>query len=135
MLNKVILLGRLTKEPELKYTPSNIPVCSFSLAVNSRFTKEDAEQKADFFNIVAWRSTAEFVSKYFTKGLQVAICGRLQSRTWEGQEGKKHYVTEVVADEVYFADSKKDKPDISYSNNGDPMDNFMPPMDTDDDLP
>lgn len=104
-MNKVILMGRLTKDPELRYTSgNNTAVCSFTIAVNRRFTKE---QQADFFNIVAWEKNAEFCGKYFTKGQQVGIIGRLQNRTWDDNEGKRHYITEVVAEETYFADSKR----------------------------
>lgn len=107
-MNKVILMGRLTKDPETRYTQTNnIQVTSFTLAVNRRFTK-DGEQQADFINIVAWNKTAEFVSKYFRKGQQVGIIGRIQTRTWDDDQGQKHYVTEVIAEEVYFADSKKE---------------------------
>lgn len=106
-LNKVVLMGRLVKEPELKYTPSNVAVTSFTIAVDRRFTKQGEEKQTDFINIVAWRTTAEFVNKWFSKGQQIALCGSIQTRNWEDTEGKKHYVTEVVADEVYFADSKK----------------------------
>jgi single-strand DNA-binding protein len=105
-MNKVILMGRLTKDPELKYTTtSNIPVCTYSLAVNRKFAKDGAQQ-ADFINIVTWRSTAEFCAKWFKKGKQVAVIGSIQTRNWDDTEGKRHYATEVVADEVYFADSK-----------------------------
>lgn len=108
-MNKVILIGRLTKGPETKYTQTtNIQVTSFCLAVNRRFVKEGQEREVDFINIIAWNKTAEFVSKYFGKSQQVAVVGRLQTRNYEDNEGKKHYVTEVIAEEVYFADSKKD---------------------------
>lgn len=101
-------MGRLTKDPEVRYTQTNnIMVASFSLAVNRRFTKE-GEQQADFINIVAWNKTAEFVSKYFKKGQQVAVVGRIQTRNYEDDKGIKHYITEVIAEEVYFADSKKE---------------------------
>lgn len=107
-MNKVILLGRLTKDVDVRYTQAtNIMVASFSLAVNRRFAKE-GEQQADFINIVAWNKTAEFVSKYFKKGQQVAIVGRIQTRNYEDDKGIKHYITEVIAEEVYFADSKKE---------------------------
>ena len=106
-MNKVILMGRLTKDPEVRYTTTNNTlVCGFSLAVNRRFAKE-GEQQADFINIVAWSKLGEFCSKYFTKGQQVAVCGRMQTRTYDDKDGKKVYVTEVVAEEAYFADSKK----------------------------
>ena len=107
-MNKVVLMGRLTKDPETRYTQTNnIQVTSFTLAVNRRFTK-DGEQQADFINIVSWNKTAEFVSKYFRKGQQVGVIGRIQTRTWDDDQGQKHYVTEVIAEEVYFADSKKE---------------------------
>lgn len=107
-MNKVILLGRLTKDVDVRYTQTNnIMVASFSLAVNRRFAKE-GEQQADFINIVAWNKTAEFCSKYFKKGQQVAVVGRIQTRNYEDDKGVKHYITEVVAEEVYFADSKKE---------------------------
>ena len=107
-MNKVILMGRLTKDPEMRYTnTNNIPVCSFSLAVDRRFAKQEEEKQADFFPIVAWNKNAEFCSKYFTKGKKVVIVGRLQTRTWDDDEGKRHYITEVIAEETYFAESKK----------------------------
>lgn len=106
-MNKVTLIGRMVKDPELKNTPSGVPVVSFTLAVDRRFKVKGEERQADFINIVAWRSTAEFIAKYFTKGQQCALCGSLQARSYEDKDGKKQYVTEVVADEVYFAGSKK----------------------------
>lgn len=108
-MNKVILMGRLTKEIDCRYTQtSNTLVASFNLAVNRRFVKSGEERQADFINIVAWGKLGEFCSKYFKKGQQVGIIGRLQTRTWEDDNGVKHYVTEVVAEEAYFADSKRD---------------------------
>lgn len=107
-MNKVILMGRLTKDPELRYTSSsNIAKCTFTLAVDRRFTKQGEEKQADFFNIVAWRNQAEFCSKWFQKGKMVVVVGSLQNRSWDDNEGKKHYITEVIAEETYFADSKK----------------------------
>ena len=109
-MNKTILMGRLTKDPETRYTQStNTQVTSFTLAVNRRFVKDGEERQADFINIVAWNKTAEFVSKYFKKGQQVGVIGRLQTRNWEDEQGQKHYVTEVIAEEVYFADTKKEE--------------------------
>ena len=106
-MNKVILMGRLTAAPELRYTQtSNIPRCTFTIAVDRRFAKQGEERQTDFFTVVAWRGTAEFVAKYFDKGLRAAVVGSLQNRSWES-DGKKHTVTEVVADEVYFADAKR----------------------------
>lgn len=107
-MNKTILMGRLTKDPDTRYTQTNnIQVTSFTLAVNRRFTK-DGEQQANFINIVAWNKTAEFVSKYFRKGQQVGVIGRIQTRNYDDDKGIKHYITEVIAEEVYFADSKKE---------------------------
>ena len=108
-MNKVILMGRLTRDPEVRYTQTNNTlVASFSLAVNRRFARPGEERQADFVNIVAWSKTGEFCSKYFKKGQQVGIIGRLQTRTWDDDQGQKHYVTEVVAEEAYFADSRRD---------------------------
>lgn len=105
-MNKVILLGRLTKDVETRYTQTNNSlVATFTLAVNRRFAKEGEERQTDFINIVAWGKTGEFSSKYFKKGLQVAVVGRLQNRSYEDNNGQKKYVTEVIAEEVYFADS------------------------------
>ena len=107
-MNKVILMGRLTKDPEVRYTQTtNTLVATFSLAVNRRFVKQGEERQADFFNIVAWGKQGEFCSKYFKKGQQVGIIGRLQTRTWDDDKGR-HYITEVIAEEAYFAESKRD---------------------------
>ena len=108
-MNKICLIGRLTKDPEVRYTQTNNTlVATFTLAVNRRFAKETDEIKADFINIIAWAKTGEFCSNYFKKGQQVGITGRIQTRNWDDEQGVKHYATEVVAEEVYFADSKKD---------------------------
>ena len=102
-------MGRLTRDPEVRYTKTNNTlVASFSLAVNRRFVRQGEERQADFINIVAWSKLGEFCSKYFKKGQQVAVTGRLQTRTWDDDQGQKHYITEVVAEEAYFADSKRD---------------------------
>ena len=108
-MNKVILMGRLTRDPEVRYTTNtNTLVASFSLAVNRRFAKQGEERQADFINVVAWNKTGEFCSKWFKKGQQVGVVGRLQTRNWEDENKVKHYVTEVVAEEAYFADSKRE---------------------------
>ena len=108
-MNKVILMGRLTKDPEVRYTQSsNTLVASFNLAVNRRFVKQGEERQADFISVVAWSKIGEFCSKYFQKGQQVGIIGRIQTRSWDDEQGKKHYATEVIAEEAYFADSKKE---------------------------
>ena len=108
MLNHIVLMGRLTRDPELRYTQSQIPVASFSLAVDRDFGGRDGgERQTDFIDIVAWRSTAEFVSKYFTKGSMAVVSGRLQIRDWTDREGGKRRSAEVVADNVYFGESKR----------------------------
>ena len=108
MLNHIVLMGRLTRDPELRYTQSQIPVASFSLAVDRDFGGRDGgERQTDFIDIVAWRSTAEFVSKYFTKGSMAVVSGRLQIRSWTDKDGNKRRTAEVVADNVYFGDSKR----------------------------
>ncbi len=102
-LNKVILMGHMTADPELKQTTSGISVCSFSIGVNRRYSKQDQGQRSvDFINIVAWRQQAEFVSRYFKKGSSIVICGSIQTRDWTDNNGQKRYATEVVADEVSF---------------------------------
>lgn len=103
--NKVILGGRLTSDPELKTTPSGVPVTSFRLAVNRR-GKGEGEGTSDFFSVTAWRATAEFVTKYFHKGSSICVVGSLQTREWNDNEGRKRSVTEIVADEAQFVDSK-----------------------------
>lgn len=108
MLNKVILMGRLTRDPELRHTQSDIPVASFTLAVDRGFSRrDDSQQNVDFINIVAWRGTAEFVSKWFTKGQLVAVSGRLQVRSYKDRDGNNRTACEVVADECFFAESKR----------------------------
>ena len=102
-LNKVILMGNLTADPEFKTTPSGVPVTTFSIAVGRRFAKESDEVKADFFNIIAWRQTAEFVSKFFNKGKSIVVVGSIQNRTYTTQDGQKRYITEIIADECTFA--------------------------------
>ena len=113
-LNKVILAGRLTSDPELKMTTSGISVTSFTLAVNRKYIK-DQQQQADFINIVAWRQTAEFISRYFRKGYAICITGSIQVRSWQDQHGQKHYATEIIADEAMFVDSKSDNQTVSDS--------------------
>ena len=108
-LNKVILAGRLTADPELKQTPSGVSLVTFSLAVNRRFTSRDGQNQqpeADFFRITAWRNTAEFIAKYFRKGSAICICGSIQNRSWTDQNGQKRYVTDIIADEANFVESR-----------------------------
>ncbi|MBQ6547226.1 MAG: single-stranded DNA-binding protein [Bacilli bacterium] len=105
-MNRVILIGRLARDPELRYTSSNIPTCTFSLAVNRNFTNQAGEREADFINIVVWRKQAENCKNYLNQGSQVAVEGRIQVRNYEDQNGQKRYVTEVIADNVQFLDTK-----------------------------
>ena len=106
-MNKVILVGNLTKDPETKLTPQGTEVTRFTVAVKRRYSK-DGQQQADFINCVAWRNTAEFLCRYFTKGSGIQLCGSIQTRSWDGQDGQRRYATEVVADEVSFNGSKVD---------------------------
>lgn len=149
MINKAIIMGRLTRDPELRHTGSGTPVCSFTVAVDNGYGEN---RQADFINCVAWNKTAEFVSKYFTKGKMIIVIGRIATRTWEGQDGKKNYATEVVANEVSFGESKRSQEGGGYTSQapgaGVPSapaapafpentaeDDFTPLLDTDDDLP
>lgn len=101
-MNKIFLIGRLTKDPELRYTPSGAAVCSFTLAVDRRFTSQNGEREADFINIVVWNKTAESSAKYLSKGRQAAVEGRLQIRSYDDKDGQRRWVTEVIADNVEF---------------------------------
>lgn len=147
MINKAILMGRLTRDPELRHTNSGTPVCSFSIAIDNGYGEN---RQTDFINCVAWNKTAEFVSNYFNKGKMIIVIGRIATRTWEGQDGKKNYATEVVASEVSFGESKRSQEGGSYSapQQSAPVtaqapsfpdnvseDAFTPLLDTDDDLP
>lgn len=106
-INKVILGGRMTADPELKTTPNGNSVCSFSIAVNRR-TAKDGQQQADFINCVAWKGTAEFIDKYFHKGSSICVTGSIQTRSWKDQNGQNRYATEVLVDEAMFVDSKNE---------------------------
>ena len=120
-MNKVILIGRLTRDPELRYTSSNIPVATFSLAVDRTFTGQNGERETDFINIVVWRKQAENCKNYINQGSQVAVEGRIQTRNYEDQNGQKRYVTEVVADNVQFLDTKASREQrMNNSNNVNP---------------
>lgn len=109
-LNKVILCGNITGDPELRQTQSGTSVTSFTIAVNRRFKAEDGKQQTDFIPVVAWKGTAEFVSKYFRKGSSICVSGSIQTRQWTDQNGGTRYATEVIADEAYFVDSKAVEP-------------------------
>lgn len=117
-MNKVILLGRLTKNPEIRYSQkNNMMVANFTLAVNRKYVKPGEERQTDFINIVTYSKLAEFVQKYLKQGLQVCLCGKMQTRTYDDNNGIKHYVTEIIAEEIDFADSfKKQEPDESILN-------------------
>jgi single-strand DNA-binding protein len=106
-MNKAILMGRLTRDPEMRTTSGQVSVCTFTLAVDRRFKSANGERQADFIPIVAWRQQAEFANKYFRKGSKMIVVGSIQTRSWDDTEGKRHNTTEVIADEIYFADSKK----------------------------
>ena len=118
-MNKVFLIGRLTRDPELRYTGSNTPVATFSIAINRNFTNSAGEREADFINIVVWRKQAENVKNYLQQGSQVAIDGRIQTRNYEDKEGQKRYVTEVVADNVEFLGSKNSANNSNTKANND----------------
>ena len=148
-LNKVVLAGRLTSDPELKQTPNGISVVSFSIAINRRRARNDQSdaQQTDFINLVAWRQTAEFISKYFRKGSAICITGSIQTSSWTDQQGQKRYSTEVVVDDAMFVDSRNENGDMgaayatdaygsapSYSSNAGAAPNFEE-HNTDDDLP
>lgn len=112
--NKVILMGRLTSDPELKQSQNGVSVTSFNIAVDRKYGED---KQADFFTIKAWRSTAEFICKYFNKGSAILVVGELQNRSWTDKEGNKRYATEVVASEATFCESKKNSEGNSYSDN------------------
>ena len=151
-LNKVVLAGRLTGDPELKQTTSGVSVTNFSIAINRRFSSrggENAEQQTDFINVVAWRQTAEFITKFFRKGSAICLTGSIQTRAWQDAQGQKRYATEVVVDEAMFVDSRAEStaqqggvaniPDAyaqttSFSSNASQTTNFEE-LNTDDDLP
>ena len=114
MLNKALLMGRLTADPELRRTQNNTAVTSFTLAVGRSFTRAGEQPQTDFIDVVAWRQTGEFVSKYFTKGRMAVVEGRLQIREWTDKDGGKRRTAEVVADNVYFGDAKRDGDSGSY---------------------
>lgn len=141
-MNKAILMGRLTKDPDVRYTSgTNTMVATFTLAINRRFVKEGEERQADFIQIVAWGKLAEFCNNHFKKGQQVAVIGRIQTRNYDDLDGKRVYVTEVIAEEAYFADSKREVNSTEQIlNTSQPIQNSSAPFDmvtpvTDDDLP
>ena len=140
MLNKIILMGRLAREPELKRTTSGTEVTSFSLAVDRDFKSQSGEKETDWIDCVAWRGTAETVCKYFTKGRMMIVVGRLQIRDWTDKDGGKRRSAEVVADNVYFADSKRSESNENQKENfnalsGRLSDDFVPISEEDGEIP
>lgn len=144
-MNKAILMGRLTRDPEMRTTSGQVSVCTFTLAVDRRFKNQNGERQADFIPVVAWRQQADFCGKYFRKGSRMVVVGSIQTRNWDDQEGKKHYATEVIADEIYFAESRKGEGGGTYEGpaNGNAAppapaaagDGFFPAPDDDTSLP
>jgi single-strand DNA-binding protein len=150
MINKAILMGRLTRDPELRHTGSGTPVCSFSIAIDNGFGDN---RTTDFINCVAWNKTAEFVEKYFTKGRMIIVVGRISTRTWEGQDGKKNYATEVVANDMKLLGRRPEQqsqgvapqpvpqplvapqPQVAPQQPSAPQPLVAPPSDNPDDLP
>ena len=130
MINKAILMGRLTRDPELRHTGTGTPVCSFSIAIDNGYGEN---RQTDFINCVAWSKTAEFVSNYFSKGKMIIVIGRISTRSWEDKDGKKMYATEVVASDVSFGESKNANNQAGGSTK--PDDDFVPLNEDDDDLP
>lgn len=115
MLNQIFIMGRLTRDPELRHTGSGTPVASFTVAVDRDFKTKDGEKETDFIDVVAWRNTAEFVSKHFRKGRMAIVAGRLQIRDWKDKDGNSRRNAEVIAENIYFGDSKKED-SASYGN-------------------
>lgn len=132
-MNKVVLMGRLTKDVEMRQTPSGVSMARFSIAVNRRF-KTEGQPDADFINCVAWRHTGEFISRYFNKGSMIAVVGSIQTRTWDGQDGKKQYATEIVVDEAYFTGEKRESTHNQASHSNTQSDGYNEFADLDNDL-
>ena len=122
-MNKVILIGRLTRDPDKKSTPQGTPVTTFSIAVQRKFKNQNGEYEADFINCVAWRALADLVAKHFSKGTNIAVVGNLQTRSYNDNDGNKRYVTEVVVDEIDFIDKKKA---TAPESTGDMFDDLIP---------
>lgn len=130
-LNKVVLIGHMTADAELKQTPSGVSVCAFSIGVNRKYTKSSETPPTDFIGIVAWRSTAEFITKYFRKGDAICICGQIQTRSWTASDGSKRYATEVIADEASFVERRREGEPAGGENAAPAFEELTP----DDDLP
>jgi single-strand DNA-binding protein len=134
-LNRVVLVGRLTADPQLKYTPSGVPVASFTLAVNRNFTNQAGEREADFINCQVWRKPAENVANYLKKGSLAGVDGRIQTRNFEGQDGKRVFMTEVVAESVQFLEPKGQSSNQGQSQNNNQSNNHEPFTPNEDSLP
>ena len=132
MINKVILMGRLTRDPEMRHTNSGTPVTTFSIAIDNGYGDN---KRTDFVNCLAWNKTAEFVTKYFTKGKMIIVIGRITTRSWETQDGKRAYATEVVANEVSFGETKSSPQTAAQPPMQDDDEDFTPQDEEDDDLP
>lgn len=135
MLNHITIMGRLTNDPELRRTGSGVAVTSFTLAVDRDFKEKNGEKETDFIDVVAWRQTGEFVSKHFSKGRMAVVSGRLQIRSWTDKDGNKRRTAEVIADNVYFGDSKKDSEPTNTFATTAPASNFAMLTDDDAQLP
>lgn len=137
MMNRVVLVGRLTKDPELKYTPNGVPVATFTLAVNRSFSNQQGERESDFINVVVWRKPAENVANFLKKGSLAGVDGKIQTRNYEGQDGKRVYITEVVAESVQFLEPKGEKKENkpAQQQTGDPFAGKGQIDISDDDLP
>lgn len=134
-LNKVILIGHLTADPELQQTPNGVSVTSFSIGVSRRFTRAGEQAQSDFINIVAWRNTAEFITKYFKKGNAICICGSLQTRNWTAQDGSKRYATEVIAEEASFVERRAEAGTPAPNFTSEPAAPRFEEVSADEDLP
>lgn len=135
MLNRTTIMGRLTADVELRKTQSGTPVAAFTVAVERDFKGQNGEKETDFINCVAWKHTAEFITKYFKKGSMAVISGRLQTRNYDGNDGKKVYITEVIADSVYFGESKKTEVSDVVSYTPEEAKDVFNQIDDDDELP
>lgn len=132
LMNQIVIMGRMTRDPELRQTPNGVSVTSFTLAVERRFTPRDGEEKqVDFIDVVAWRNTGEFAAKYFTKGQMAAVTGRLQLRDWNDKEGNKRRSAEVIADNIYFTESKKSR-ETALGTTEQKEDSYFTELDIDD---
>jgi len=128
MLNRIVIMGRLTRDPELRRTQSGLPVTSFSMAVDRDFKSQSGERETDFIDVVAWRQTAEFVSKFFAKGRMAVVEGRLQMRDWTDRDGNKRRSAEVVADNVYFGESRREGDGGRQDGFSAPVGGYTPPV-------